>query len=443
MATHLLVFGLGVLMPARVPGQELKVLHSFNSTDGQNPYAGLVILSNTLYGTTVSGGGSNDGTVFAINTDGTGFTTLHSFSSATIDGTSPSAPLAVMGNIIYGTASGVFSMSIDGKAFDFLHPLLTFGGVILSSNVLYGTTISYDTFGRFNGSVFKMNIDGTGFVTIYSFAQADFSRAYGVYTNSDGAYPHASLVISGQTLYGTTRKGGPSGRGTIFKVNTDGSSFGLLHDGGAFGGLILTGDTLYGETGGLSGGDGSVFCLKTDGTGFRTLHVFAVGGLNSSGVYTNQEGASPLGELALAGNTLYGEAYYGGAFGFGALFKLNTDGTGFTTLYNFTGGNDGAWPQTTPLVHGNALYGTAGGGGSYGNGTVFSLSIAPELSLMPVGPDLLLTWPTNFEAYALQSTPGLASPVWTTNLPAPVVVNGQYTVTNPIPGHQRFFRLAR
>lgn len=33
--------------------------------------------------------------------------------------------------------------------------------------------------------------------------------------------------------------------------------------------------------------------------------------------------------------------------------------------------------------------------------------------------------------------------VWATNLPAPVVVNGQNTVTNPISGTRPFFRLSQ
>jgi hypothetical protein len=41
---------------------------------------------------------------------------------------------------------------------------------------------------------------------------------------------------------------------------------------------------------------------------------------------------------------------------------------------------------------------------------------------------------------ALQSTPNLASAVWTTNLLAPVIVNGQYTITNQISATQQFFR---
>ena len=50
-------------------------------SDGSYPYAGLILSGNTLYGTTIDGGSSGNGTVFAVNTDGTGFTNLHSFTA--------------------------------------------------------------------------------------------------------------------------------------------------------------------------------------------------------------------------------------------------------------------------------------------------------------------------------------------------------------------------
>jgi len=77
---------------------------------------------------------------------------------------------------------------------------------------------------------------------------------------------------------------------------------------------------------------------------------------------------------------------------------------------------------------------------------VFSLALPgpPQLTITPSGADVILTWPTNAAGFTLQSTTNLVSPaVWTTNSPAPVVVNGQNTVTNPISSSQQFFRLAR
>src|SRR5258707_7983031 len=77
-----LMAGLGMVMLAvPVRAQTFTTLHNFNfaDSDGINPYAGLILSSNTLFGTTAGGGSSGNGTVFKVNTDGTGFATVHSF----------------------------------------------------------------------------------------------------------------------------------------------------------------------------------------------------------------------------------------------------------------------------------------------------------------------------------------------------------------------------
>jgi hypothetical protein len=69
-------------------------------------------------------------------------------------------------------------------------------------------------------------------------------------------------------------------------------------------------------------------------------------------------------------------------------------------------------------------------------------SFPPLLTLIHYGANIVLTWPTNAVGFTLQSTTNLHSPAaWVTNSPAPVVINGQNTVTNPISGAQQFYRL--
>src|SRR5436190_11830426 len=63
-----------------------------------------------------------------------------------------------------------------------------------------------------------------------------------------------------------------------------------------------------------------------------TLHNFTA--LDASG--TNSEGANPNGRLVLSGDTLYGAANQGGPSGWGTVFKVNTNGAGFTSLHSFT-----------------------------------------------------------------------------------------------------------
>src|ERR1035437_3537741 len=99
-----LIAGLNLIPAGPVTAQTFTTLHSFNGSDGANPRAGLILSGNTLYGTAQYGGSSAGGTVFAVSTDGTGFTTLHNFDYySSSDGTAPGA-LILSGNTLYGTA---------------------------------------------------------------------------------------------------------------------------------------------------------------------------------------------------------------------------------------------------------------------------------------------------------------------------------------------------
>ena len=116
--------------------------------------------------------------------------------------------------------------------------------------------------------MFAVNTDGTGFKTLHTFEAASYNRS-GRTTNSDGAGPQSTLVLSGNTLYGTTWYGGSSGAGTVFAVNTDGTGFTNRHnfrdaDGGfPSGSMIFVGNTLYGTTsGGGSSGNGTIFSIS-------------------------------------------------------------------------------------------------------------------------------------------------------------------------------------
>ena len=102
-----LIIGFGLIVAGRLAAQTLMItpLHSF-SADEANPYGGLVLSGNTLYGVTEvnESGGPGFGTVFKINTDGTGFTNLHVFNSS--DGANPYARLVLADDTLYGTSTG-------------------------------------------------------------------------------------------------------------------------------------------------------------------------------------------------------------------------------------------------------------------------------------------------------------------------------------------------
>src|SRR6185503_3729553 len=74
-----------------------------------NPFAGLALSRDRLYGATVGGGLYGRGMLFAVNADGTGFTNLHSFTqysgSKNSDGAGPNDAPTVEGTLLYGTAA--------------------------------------------------------------------------------------------------------------------------------------------------------------------------------------------------------------------------------------------------------------------------------------------------------------------------------------------------
>jgi uncharacterized repeat protein (TIGR03803 family) len=140
----------------------------------------LILSGNQLFGTAENGGTNGNGTVFTISTNGTGFAALHHFSatsgSANADGIYPNAGLVLSGGTLYGTAY--------------------FGG----------------TGGK--GTVFTVNTNGGSFANLHSFSALAGS------TNTDGANPNAAVVISGNLLYGTTSAGGKFGQGNVFSVSS-------------------------------------------------------------------------------------------------------------------------------------------------------------------------------------------------------------------------------
>jgi uncharacterized repeat protein (TIGR03803 family) len=367
---------LALTLATAASAQTYTVVKSFTGSDGSYPVAGLVLAGSTLYGTTAEGGSSDYGVVFKVNTDGSGYAVLKSFTGS--DGAEPNAGLVLAGSTLYGTTiyggssacllgcGTVFKVNTDGSGYAVLRSFTgsdgagPWAGLVLAGSTFYGTTFGG---GSSNcGVVFKVNTDGSGYAVLKSF------------TGSDGANPQqAGLVLAGSTLYGTTLYGGSSwsgvgsGFGVVFKVNTDGSGYAVLRtftgsDARYPAGLVLAGSTLYGTGGGGSSGCGVIFKVNTDGSGYAVLKSF-----------TGGDGASPCAGLVLAGSTLYGTASQGGSAGDGVVFKVNTDGSGYAVLKSFTG-SDGSDPQAGLVLAGGTLYGTTDGGGDLYAGVVFSLA---------------------------------------------------------------------
>ncbi len=349
------VFWLSAIIAS--PAQTFTTLADFDGTNGATPYYMSLVQGSDgyLYGTTLNGGvdNNNGGTIFKIARDGTGFSTLYSFCSQ--GGTNCTDGQYPYAGLVQSPTDGYFyGTSYSG------------GGSSACANGC--------------GTVFKVASDGTGFTTLHSFDGAD------------GQSPTSALMLSPTDgyFYGTTYDGGAHGYGTIFKIARDGTGFSTLYsftdgmDGGyPFAALVqgqadgyLYGTTQYGGNTACHGGTGcgTVFKIARNGTGFMTLHPFVgtdgslpVAGLVQSLTDGNFYGTTPNGGLNTAGC---------GSSGCGTIFKIASDGTGFSTLYSFcslTDCMDGMEPYAglVQAMDGN-FYGTTNGGGSNGNyGTIF------------------------------------------------------------------------
>jgi len=153
------------------------VLHSFDLPSGAYPYAGLVLDgTGNLYGTTGQGGASDSGTVFRLRRNGASWThsVLHHFDST--NGASPQAGLALdgSGNLFGTTVSGgpsgqgtVFELRRNGASwthsvlhgFDTTNGASPYAGLVLDgSGRLYGTTLFGGTGDGAAGTVFRIRL---------------------------------------------------------------------------------------------------------------------------------------------------------------------------------------------------------------------------------------------------------------------------------------------
>lgn len=362
----------GVIFKIKPDGTGFAKLLDFGGVAyGGNPQGTLYRDGTFLYGMTQKGGSNNLGIIFSIKTDGTGFSKLLDFAGS-VNGSNPEGSLISDGTFLYGMTivggtSGdgtIFKIMPDGTGYS---KLLDFnqskiggipqGSLIYDGTFLYGLTVMGDTNSR--GNVFKIKPDGTGYSRLMVFGP------------ENGMFPNGSLYSDGVFLYGLTCLGGAYGNGMLFKLKPDGSGYSKLLDFNGENGsrpyyasVISDGIFLYGMTyyGGLNGG-GIIYKIKPDGTGYTDLFDFSLPPI----------GSVPNGSLYSDGTFLYGMTSEGGSMGRGTIFKMELDGTGFVKLLDFTGISNGSAPKGTLISDGTFLYGITSAGGINGYGVIFKM----------------------------------------------------------------------
>jgi uncharacterized repeat protein (TIGR03803 family) len=359
--------------------QYTKLLDFAGNTNGSRPQGNLYYDGTFLYGMTSMGGINDSGTVFKIKPDGSNFIKLLDFSGIT-NGSYPQGSLISDGTFLYGmTELGgannmgvIFKIKTDGsgyaKLLDFAswpvpsaNGRLPSGSLVFDGTFLYGMTSGGGANGQ--GVIFKIKPDGTSYTDLF-----DFNNTF----TYSGNQPTGSLISDGTFLYGMTHLGGVHTDGVIFKIKLDGSGYNKLLDfssgitgANPEGSLVYDGSFLYGMTwGGGGGGYGTIIKIMPNGTGYTKVLDFN-GTPNAS---------IPHGDLIFDGTYLYGMTQYGGTNNYGDIFKIKSDGTGYTSLHGFLNNFvDGLYPYGSLISDGTCLYGMTRNGGVNNQGVIFSL----------------------------------------------------------------------
>jgi uncharacterized repeat protein (TIGR03803 family) len=346
-----------------------KSVYDFKSGSGASPNGALMETTmGTFYGLTYNGGKGGDGVLFKVDTLGN-YKDLIDFAYGA-NGTYPSGSLVYMGGQLYGlTYAGgknnggvLFSFDPLAKTYAKLIDLDTIKGLNPGGSLIEGSNgylWGFSTYGgaHKSGTLFEFDPVGKGFTVMHSFNDT-----------LDGSPQYCNLVNIASMYYGTTETGGDSASGVIYSYDylsatyKDMYSFKYTTGYNPYGTIINVKNKLYGMT--SSGGTqnyGVIYSFDTAGTTYTVLHNF-----------DNTGGSSPQGNLVFASNKkFYGLTMSGGANGNGVLFNMDTNGTIYTDLHDFTN-TEGSGPYGSLMQASNTkLYGLTYGGASFGGGSLF------------------------------------------------------------------------
>lgn len=352
-ASWLMVLTFAALVQTGHPAPAMQTLHKFSPTNSapQFPLGRLVEgKDGCFYGTTILGGSQSNGVVFKMTAIGE-LTVLCAMS-------------ATNG---WGCLNG-----------------LTFG----SDGDLYGAASAGGLDDQ--GTIFKITTNGV-LTRLFSFTGTNAISA------TNGGRPDGPLVVMAGEFYGVTEYGGSYGRGTVFRVTTNGAlttlfSFASTNGIAPCGGLVVGGNNnLYGMTsfGGTNGGTegyGTVFRITTNGSLTTLVNFDGTNGLAPDGRLTLGSDGNFYGITRLG--SPYGLVDYGGSSNRGSIFRMTPDGA-VTNLVFFSDTNgNGNTPYSLTQGRDGKLYGATRfiGEGRYNTptnyGTIFCVTTNGELTTL-------------------------------------------------------------
>jgi uncharacterized repeat protein (TIGR03803 family) len=348
----------------RNAGWVLNTLYTFQGgSDGVNPTGDVVSPDGTVYGGTIAGGGFGQ----------CGTRDYQRLTCGILFHLTP--PASVCKDALCPWNETVlyrFTGESDGGS-PFGDPIFDAGGVLYGTTELGGDPgcSGYDC-----GTVFNLTPSAGGWTesAIYTFTGYN-----------DGYWPVSGVILDPNgNLYGTTEEGGQYLYGTAFQLTQSGGGWNkdfLYQFGGGPGGQYASGKLLRDNAGNLYG------TTWTGGSGCGAVYELSPlnGSWNVSVLYNfpgNDSSCGPMDGVVMdAEGNLYGTTYRTGAYQQGVVFKLTptTGGWVYSSLHDFTGGADGAAPNTLILGSDGDFYGETYNGGNsgcdgFGCGVLFEIT---------------------------------------------------------------------
>lgn len=217
----------------------------------------------------------------------------------------------------------------------------------------------------YNGKIYCVTraggLNNAGIIIAYDPANATYEKVANFYTIGTSS-PVGNLVVYNNKLYGVCQGDGNSD-GVIFEFNPATNTLVKKFDfeGSGYsrplGGLVLIGDDVWSTTGTASG---CIYSYNIPGNSFTMRNEFG-----------NFLGEWSYGRMVLFNNKLYGVTRNGGANNFGVLYEYNIATDIYTVRAVFSGGNMGAHPGGSLALFDNKIYGQTSEQGANGQGTIF------------------------------------------------------------------------
>jgi uncharacterized repeat protein (TIGR03803 family) len=262
--------------------------------DAVLPYAGLAQASDgNLYGTTLRGGAADKGTIFRISTTGD-FAIIHEFAGGDGDNPEGTLIVGADGNLygttLQGGADGrgaVFKITTSGT-YTLLYSFPSLGafnsnGIATNTtgaNPRAGLLLGAD--GNYYGTAYQGGANGYG--TVFRMTPAGAVTVMHAFTGPSfgGAFPLGRVTQDAAgNFYGTTQLGGYVNKGTVWRIDTNGL-FSMLHgmvdvgvDGSQlYASVLVTGNGLYGVSySDLIAGSGYIFKIDTGTAGVLPIEI--------------------------------------------------------------------------------------------------------------------------------------------------------------------------